>query len=260
MCLYKRFKFLYAARETPGRVVNGLVTFSRLRISCAGFCWIFLTDPVLQSGCARHFVSCLLHRSEFVPLQFFGGDHDACISGHEIGCHLDLCGFLNIVRDPLFQICWCSVSSVIRNQNRFLITGACVIHFAELPSVVAPEDFLRARRTLQRRLAYIVSERAYRAGNLARQRIDRQADIVVGVETDTTMHDQLADGIPTAPETERAPSFRGQFTPAELDIDDLAEAIRLLLGPGQVPQNQADCDLPSLLKRASHVVGRTRKH
>ena len=59
----------------------------------------------------------------------------------------------------------------------------------------------------------------------------------MGVETDTTMHDQLADGIPTAPETEPAPSFRRQFTPTELDIDDLAEAIRQLLGPGQAPQN-----------------------
>lgn len=49
-----------------------------------------------------------------------------------------------------------------------------------------------------------------------------------------------------------------QFVPADLDIDDLAEAIRLLLGPDQPPQikapDEAISKLLSLPKRGSHVL------
>ena len=48
------------------------------------------------------------------------------------------------------------------------------------------------------------------------------------------------------------------FAPTELDIDDLAEAIRLLLGPDQVPRieprDPADSDLLSLPRGATHVM------
>ena len=49
-----------------------------------------------------------------------------------------------------------------------------------------------------------------------------------------------------------------QFAPAEFDIDDLAEAIRLFLGPDAAPQikppDQAVSALLSFPKRGSHVL------
>lgn len=51
------------------------------------------------------------------------------------------------------------------------------------------------------------------------------------------------------------------FSPSEVDLDDLAEAIRSLLGPTNVPQigapNRPNPDLPSLPRRGTHVVEAT---
>jgi hypothetical protein len=48
------------------------------------------------------------------------------------------------------------------------------------------------------------------------------------------------------------------FTPAELDLDDLAEAIRSLLGPISPPQigppSRRKPDLLSFPRRGTHVV------
>lgn len=55
-----------------------------------------------------------------------------------------------------------------------------------------------------------------------------------------------------------APPLARQFSPSALDIDDLAEAIRLLLEPGQEAQSAAseplDSDLLSAPDRSIHVV------
>lgn len=54
------------------------------------------------------------------------------------------------------------------------------------------------------------------------------------------------------------------FSPADLDIDDLAEAIRQLLGPDVgAPEevlNQPKSDLLSFPRRGTHVVGENEKH
>jgi hypothetical protein len=51
------------------------------------------------------------------------------------------------------------------------------------------------------------------------------------------------------------------FTPSDLDLDDLAEAIRLLLGDDYARRSEAPdqsgSDLPSLPGRGSHVVEAT---
>ena len=53
-------------------------------------------------------------------------------------------------------------------------------------------------------------------------------------------------------------SIARQFVPAELDVDDLAEAVRLLLSPGVIPPVTAiNSSSPNLLRvrpRVSHVV------
>ena len=54
------------------------------------------------------------------------------------------------------------------------------------------------------------------------------------------------------------------FRPADLDLDDLAEAIRLLLGPDHVPPVDAldrpDSHLLSVPRRVSHVLEATGTH
>jgi hypothetical protein len=54
------------------------------------------------------------------------------------------------------------------------------------------------------------------------------------------------------------------FSPADLDLDDLAEAIRFLLGPPSTPQSgpslQPNPDLLSSPRRATHVVGENEAH
>jgi hypothetical protein len=54
------------------------------------------------------------------------------------------------------------------------------------------------------------------------------------------------------------------FSPSELDIDDLAEAIRQLLGPSiGAPEevlHQPNSDLLSFPRRVTHVVGENEEH
>ncbi|MGA2580044.1 MAG: hypothetical protein ABSH24_28935 [Bryobacteraceae bacterium] len=54
------------------------------------------------------------------------------------------------------------------------------------------------------------------------------------------------------------------FTPAQLDLDDLAEAIRSLLGPGSILQTTSPGGTnPALLlfrRRGTHVVEATETH
>jgi hypothetical protein len=58
--------------------------------------------------------------------------------------------------------------------------------------------------------------------------------------------------------TTDAPPVARQFAPADLDVDDLAEAIRLLLGSDHTPQSavpdEAISNLLSFPKRGSHGV------
>ena len=53
------------------------------------------------------------------------------------------------------------------------------------------------------------------------------------------------------------PDVIRSFSPAELDLDQLAEAIRRLLNTGTAddPQIQRDSDLLSRRRRATHVMG-----
>jgi hypothetical protein len=54
------------------------------------------------------------------------------------------------------------------------------------------------------------------------------------------------------------------FSPSDLDLDDLAEAIRHLLGPdiGAPVEHahQPNCDLLSFPHRGTHVVGENETH
>jgi hypothetical protein len=47
------------------------------------------------------------------------------------------------------------------------------------------------------------------------------------------------------------------FSPSELDLDDLAEAIRSLLGPSSVSPGHPDPDLLPVPRRVTHVVEAT---
>lgn len=59
-------------------------------------------------------------------------------------------------------------------------------------------------------------------------------------------------------EPDRAASVARLFAPSDLDLDDLAEAIRSLLRPGPEPQDDAadepDRNLLSFAHRGTHVV------
>jgi hypothetical protein len=85
-------------------------------------------------------------------------------------------------------------------------------------------------------------------------------------ETDKSMRNRYAnrpaDDEQIHPGARSAVPVTRSFAPSDLDIDDLAEAIGLLLVPDQEPlntsQNQPDCNLLSFPKRGSHVVKRTR--
>ena len=62
----------------------------------------------------------------------------------------------------------------------------------------------------------------------------------------------------------RAAPIARLFSPSDLDLDELAEAIRLLLGDDGVRRsegpNQPDGNLLSLPGRGSHVVEETEAH
>lgn len=64
------------------------------------------------------------------------------------------------------------------------------------------------------------------------------------------------------PQDQCAAQFVRVFTPGELDVDDLAEAIRSLLGPTTAPQDassrRADPDLLLAHPRVTHVVEATQ--
>ena len=93
-----------------------------------------------------------------------------------------------------------------------------------------------------------------------RQRVDRQAEIVVSVEPDTTMRDRRRAGsnsytnndlqAPAAFALELAQVER-IFRPEELDVDNLVEAVRALLEHDGAPH------LLSLPPRGTHVVEAT---
>ena len=71
-------------------------------------------------------------------------------------------------------------------------------------------------------------------------------------------HPRDAQALPRA--VSSAPVAR-LFTPADLDLDALAEALRLLLGPDHTPRkdrpNRPDSDLLSFPRRVTHVVEAT---
>ena len=67
--------------------------------------------------------------------------------------------------------------------------------------------------------------------------------------------------VQSLPESDRAAVVARLFSPSELDLDDLAEAIRLLLGTESVPQitspGRPDPDLLPVPPRVTHVVEAT---
>jgi hypothetical protein len=89
----------------------------------------------------------------------------------------------------------------------------------------------------------------------------------VGVEDDTTMRDrrqprtipELRSDVQAIPESDYPPPMARIFSPSDLDLDDLAEAIRSLLGPTSPPRvgppSSPKRDLLSFPRRVSHVVG-----
>ena len=62
------------------------------------------------------------------------------------------------------------------------------------------------------------------------------------------MHDRRHSRYPSEARFTRA------FRPEALDVTDLAEAIRLLLGEGSEARHSAPADLPLAPARVSHVV------
>lgn len=64
------------------------------------------------------------------------------------------------------------------------------------------------------------------------------------------------------PVPDAAPAVAQLFSPSELDLDDLAEAIRSLLGPSSPPQigppSGPDSDLLPVPPRVTHVVEATK--
>ena len=94
----------------------------------------------------------------------------------------------------------------------------------------------------------------------------------MGVEPDTTMRNRQPRPnsdthnnfqAPAAPVCGTVP-FERIFRPDELDLDDLAEAIRLLLGRDIGPQSTStdrpDAHLLSVPRRGTHVVEATGTH
>lgn len=89
----------------------------------------------------------------------------------------------------------------------------------------------------------------------------------MGVEPDTAMRDRPQPRPNSKPHNDlqvRAIPMARFFTPTDLDLDDLAEAIRLLLGPDQVPPidgpDRPDSHLLSVPRRVSHVLEATGTH
>lgn len=66
------------------------------------------------------------------------------------------------------------------------------------------------------------------------------------------------------PESDRAAPVARLFSPSELNLDDLAEAIRSLLGPGSglpiASPGHTDRDLLPVPPRVTHVVEATQAH
>jgi hypothetical protein len=123
-------------------------------------------------------------------------------------------------------------------------------------------DHRRSCRTPRRVPAYIVSERPPDSASTARRRS-------LWVSRDTTMRNrrQLRSNpkrrsdVKSLPEANCAAPVARLFSPSELDLDDLAEAIRLLLGTESVPQitspGRPDPDLLPVSPRVTHVVEAT---
>jgi hypothetical protein len=94
------------------------------------------------------------------------------------------------------------------------------------------------------------------ADGFTKQRSNREADLVVGVEQDTTMRDRIhrANHTSTRPGGDPEQVLVQQeivreFSPGDFDLDDLAQAIRQLLDPDTRDLHSAD-------HRATHVMGR----
>jgi hypothetical protein len=64
--------------------------------------------------------------------------------------------------------------------------------------------------------------------------------------------------VQSLPESDRAVAVARLFNPSELDLDDLAEALRSLLGPSSVPQTASpgrpDPNLLPVPLRVTHVL------
>jgi hypothetical protein len=90
------------------------------------------------------------------------------------------------------------------------------------------------------------------------------------VSRDTTMRNRRQprsnpkhrSDVQSLAESDRAAAVARQFNPSELDLDDLAEALRSLLGPSSLPQTASpgrqDPDLLPAPPRVTHVVEATQ--
>jgi hypothetical protein len=77
----------------------------------------------------------------------------------------------------------------------------------------------------------------------------------VGVENDTTMRDQRKPEPTSIKDSPILGPVSRRFAPAALDIDDLAEAIRMLLDDlPSTTRISAETDLPFPARRATHVM------
>ena len=119
-----------------------------------------------------------------------------------------------------------------------------------------------SRRTLRQDSTYIVSESSPDSASTARRRS-------LWVSRDTTMRNlrqprtnlKHRSDLPLDAKPQGAAPVSRLFSPSELDLDDLEEAIRSLLGPTIVPQRVSPCcpdpDLLLVRPRVSHVVEAT---
>ena len=113
----------------------------------------------------------------------------------------------------------------------------------------------------------------YSNRKLTRQRVDRKADLVVGVEQDTTMRGRplagskrrRSDSHPLVMSSRgpASPRVVRLFRPDEINLDDLAEAIRYLLGDGTAAQivspSAPNTHLLFFPDRGTDVVEATRR-
>jgi hypothetical protein len=155
---------------------------------------------------------------------------------------------------------WSTISgSAITKATSWMIQDT----WAVVPDLCQEEHRETQSRTVRADSAYIVSERPPDSASTARRRS-------LWVSRDTTMRhrpqprtsSKTCGDAPSLLTPDRAATVARIFSPSELDLDDLAEAIRSLLGPSIVPQIESPGrpapDLLPARPRVTHVVEATQ--